>query len=1470
MGTSFWSFWRSNRKPLFGILTALFLGVGIDAAPGNQVLELLGQDAFVELPSNLFRNLPRATLELWVRVDPRDVGDGVDRAFLDFGREEEDLFLGRSNSGMAFKYLIWAKGRRNGVEIGNATPDGRWVHVAAVSGEGGMKLYVDGVLVGESEYSGSFASIGSGDHSYMGQSTWKSDRLFKGAMDEIRVWSRARTAEEIRRDMFSPVNRDEPGLEASWDFNDGTARDGSGHGRDGVLKGDARCIPESLPSEDQLRRPIAIIGKILDPDGRLQPDADLRLYSRGRVLAVTRSGNNRGRTDTTGLYQFLVWDAAGPVEVSAAYRETGIWVQDLNVAPGESRRLDLRLQSAVSMEGRLTALDAATPLPGLLLQVTQGTPDPVPDGDLVSRSDRVVASTLTDVQGRFQFLNLRPGQYRLRVHVAGGILYWNDGAPLTVGPDRNNSLAPWSLAPSKKWSIQGFTPESGHTEQGLAIVGDSAGDLWMGTRSGVLQFDGAGFLRRTSDEGLPNNDVLALCAGPGGSLWVGTARGLARRIGERFEPVSIGAGQRAVHALYRADDGFLWCGTSAGLVRLSPDASDPIEVGDPRLQILALEGNRKGLLFAGTKEGLFQVQGTNLLSSVTPFSGPATALRASPRGTWWIGQPGLFRELDVEGSRILRTIAEPMLGVIQCLHEDTDGTLWLGSNSGLWRYDGRSLLNYGSADGFHAGSVNSLTRAIDGALWMATSTGLLRLNDRSVIRYSVADGLLSNQPESVCEDGAGNLWVSFAWNAPGVARLEASKRTAVRPLVERFTAQSGLGFEIVFDIHRDFTNRMWFSTFGGLSRYLGDGSDRRFHNISSAQGLPGANVHSCAPVGDRGIWVGTELGAAWVDFDGITGPNPSIHVFTNVPVVDRWMINGILVETNGTVWLSNFGRHGGVLRWDGTNGTVLSRTNGFPLDRVEGMSPGPNGTVWLVGGEVLKYDGRRFSTPSRSGQSGLSSSIHSVAQSPDGSVWLGGDSQITGFDGTSWTVWSVPDGVPVGTVHCLHWGDSDRLWVGTENGLTCLQRRRRDPPVPTLTLTTDRPGIESVPVPEIIRGSRVSFGFGVKDFVSPADRRQFRWVLAPGFLDASQVLSQTGWSATGPSQGWDWTPSKAGQYTLALQFVDRDLNYSKPSLVHLSVVPIWYLRLPVLLTSSVGVLGLAGTSLFFGIRYQTQQRRIREKETAWKAGLEAKNNELAEANRNLLLSQAAAEEARQEADAANRAKSQFLANMSHELRTPLNAIIGYSEMVQEMSDATVLEVAPDLQKINAAARHQLGLVNDILDLSKIEAGKMTASPETFDLARLVSEVASTIQPLMARNSNALRVECPPDIGSVFSDQTKIRQSLFNLLSNASKFTERGTVVLSVEREGKLVRFTIADTGIGMTPAQLGKLFEAFVQADAVTSRKYGGTGLGLVLSRRFCRLLGGDLTAASEPGVGSTFVATVLAEFPGTQSGTNP
>ena len=239
-------------------------------------------------------------------------------------------------------------------------------------------------------------------------------------------------------------------------------------------------------------------------------------------------------------------------------------------------------------------------------------------------------------------------------------------------------------------------------------------------------------------------------------------------------------------------------------------------------------------------------------------------------------------------------------------------------------------------------------------------------------------------------------------------------------------------------------------------------------------------------------------------------------------------------------------------------------------------------------------------------------------------------------------------------------------------------------------------------------------------------------------------------------------------------------------------------------------------------------------------------------------------EAREAAEAANRSKSQFLANMSHELRTPLNAILGYSEMLQEEAAEQELEsFAADLERINSAGKHLLALINDILDLSKIEAGKMELFVERFDLAELIDEVASTVQPMVYKNANTLKVVRAAGLGEMRADQMKVRQTLYNLLSNAVKFTQGGTITLDADRQlmdgGEWIVFRVADTGIGLSDEQLSKLFLDFSQADASTTRRFGGTGLGLALTRRFCQMMGGDVSVQSVLGEGSVFTIKLPA-----------
>jgi signal transduction histidine kinase/DNA-binding NarL/FixJ family response regulator len=296
--------------------------------------------------------------------------------------------------------------------------------------------------------------------------------------------------------------------------------------------------------------------------------------------------------------------------------------------------------------------------------------------------------------------------------------------------------------------------------------------------------------------------------------------------------------------------------------------------------------------------------------------------------------------------------------------------------------------------------------------------------------------------------------------------------------------------------------------------------------------------------------------------------------------------------------------------------------------------------------------------------------------------------------------------------------------------------------------------------------------------------------------------------------------------------------------------------------------------------FNTMLSEIQQRDTALRGANEELKARTGELEKEILYRKQTQEEllkAKHIAEEASRAKSTFLANMSHELRTPLNAIIGYSEMLEEETrESGKSDSVQDLRKIQSAGKHLLSLINDVLDLSKIEAGKMGLHLENFEVAPLIDEMATTLTPAAAKNGNTIHVDVAKSIGAMHADVTKVRQILFNLLSNACKFTDQGTISVDVDRNENggrdWVQFRVSDTGIGITAAQKENLFHEFSQADASIARKYGGTGLGLAITYRFVQLMKGRISVESEPGKGSTFTvqlpAQVVAETPETMRST--
>jgi signal transduction histidine kinase len=326
--------------------------------------------------------------------------------------------------------------------------------------------------------------------------------------------------------------------------------------------------------------------------------------------------------------------------------------------------------------------------------------------------------------------------------------------------------------------------------------------------------------------------------------------------------------------------------------------------------------------------------------------------------------------------------------------------------------------------------------------------------------------------------------------------------------------------------------------------------------------------------------------------------------------------------------------------------------------------------------------------------------------------------------------------------------------------------------------------------------------------------------------------------------------------------------WSEPIVARVTVAP--YFRETLWARLGAVLLLLAGVA--WAIRVRVGQLRVKNR--VLEARVRERTAELRSKVEELRISEQQARESEQRAAEASSAKSTFLANMSHELRTPLNAILGYCEMIQEEAeDAGHTSLVPDLKKVQFAARHLLSVISDILDLSKIEAGKMDLLHESFPLAGLLSEVATTIEPLVQKNGNVFSLIAPERGGELSSDPTRLRQVLLNLLGNACKFTENGQVGLSVRRESwnetERVVFDVSDTGIGMTPEQQSRLFQSFTQAESSTARKYGGTGIGLVISLRICRMLGGDIAVRSEVGKGTTFTAWVPVGVPAPERAAN-
>jgi signal transduction histidine kinase/ligand-binding sensor domain-containing protein len=1009
-----------------------------------------------------------------------------------------------------------------------------------------------------------------------------------------------------------------------------------------------------------------------------------------------------------------------------------------------------------------------------------------------------------------------------------------------------------SFASAQRFAFKYYSQDVGLLSVDVhSLIQDWKGYVWVATEDGVFRYDGRLFTTFYTDQGLPSNRTLSIHESPDGSIWVGTRDGLARFDGDRFRPVNLPErvsflGQSSITS---DSQGLLYFGTSRGLWRIEGGTSQrPVRLYPQTSSVTAPEVygvhvDPAGVVWFGCgtdlckyDRGAVSVLGKDYGvpkdtwdAILTDHAGnlwirsSTRLLTKSSRSTWFV-PVGNIPEASEGGSLYLQrsgTLLVPsggglmrqtktgwerigaerglLVSVVSCVLEDREGSLWIGLNgSGLARWLGTNQWeSWTPAEGL-AGSAKTIYRSSAGTLWVGTNSALQQFtrDNRPGRIWNDRDGLNGRAVRAIAEAPDHAIW--FGTNPGTIYRLDPATGR-----VKTYGPESGFGGAGVSGTCWDSEQHLWVATGGPLFRGLIRGASARFERVPVPQISPNEALNRCAADATGGLWFTSDQGllrfkdGRWKRFTVADGLRSNV-------------LDEVLSSPDGTLWISydeTVGLTHAIVSGDSFRVETFTRKSGLHTDNVSAMAFDSRGRLWLsTNNGVNVKDGATF--PHYGEAQGLlwnDCSSHAVFGDRDGTIWIGSNLGLSHFRPEA-----EPKSAELGPV-VLSWLKLGASYVPAESSPAVPYQRRS-----------------------------FQANFVALTFLNEADVRfRYRLVgLHDDWVDTQERVAS-------------YPNLPHGKYRFEVQAVLPGRPATSATAFSFEVLPAWWQTWWLRGLSAMLALG------FVAFVWRRRLRYLQEIKEQLEEAVEGRTVQLQEEKRTVEAQRYDIERLLSKTQEASRVKDEFLANMSHEIRTPMNGILGMTDLVLE-SELT-REQREFLTDAKTSAEHLLALLNDILDLSKIEAGRLELNPIEFSLLECVRKAVATLAVNAAQKGLEIMVDIGSDVpAEMVGDPFRLQQVLLNLLNNAIKFTDSGSIVLTstiCDRHEKTVtvHFSVKDTGVGIPADKIDLIFEAFRQADSSISRRFGGTGLGLTISSCLVGMMGGRLWVESEPGRGSTF-----------------